>query len=140
MGAYAYSIVCDAFRVKRGHYFRAEVNCSHDAETMCIGNALYELLQDNRLTRANLVVVNTDCMVAINRLEACTKHHGVTAQVKLIETVLKKKLKCRIEYRHVKAHNGTPDSRSWQNDWCDKEAKKWRKRKETLLLVHRVTA
>lgn len=28
------------------------------------------------------------------------------------------------EMRHVKAHNGTPDARSWVNDWCDKEAKK----------------
>lgn len=24
--------------------------------------------------------------------------------------------------KHVKAHNGTPDARSWANDWCDKQA------------------
>ena len=29
-----------------------------------------------------------------------------------------------IEFRHVKAHNGTSDKRSFVNDWCDKNAKK----------------
>ena len=29
------------------------------------------------------------------------------------------------EFRHVKAHNGVPDARSFINDWCDKEARKW---------------
>lgn len=29
------------------------------------------------------------------------------------------------ELRHVKAHSKVNDARSWVNDWCDKEAKKW---------------
>jgi len=29
------------------------------------------------------------------------------------------------EFRHVKAHSGKNDARSFVNEWCDKEAKKW---------------
>ena len=28
-----------------------------------------------------------------------------------------------IEFRHVKAHTGKDDARSYVNDWCDKNAK-----------------
>ena len=27
------------------------------------------------------------------------------------------------EFRYVKAHNGTPDKRSYVNDWCDRQCK-----------------
>lgn len=27
------------------------------------------------------------------------------------------------QFRHVKAHNGTEDKRSWVNDWCDRQCK-----------------
>lgn len=34
------------------------------------------------------------------------------------------KNKAIIEFRHVKAHTGINDKRSYVNDWCDLEAKK----------------
>ena len=39
---------------------------------------------------------------------------------------LKSRTHCRdLEFKHVKSHSGTADSRSWVNDKLDKEAKKW---------------
>lgn len=35
--------------------------------------------------------------------------------------------KNKFKYRHVKAHTSIKDSRTWVNNWCDKEAKKWMK-------------
>ena len=35
-----------------------------------------------------------------------------------------RKLKIEVEFRHVKAHSGINDSRSYVNEWCDAEAKK----------------
>lgn len=32
--------------------------------------------------------------------------------------------KATIEFRHVKAHSGVDDKRSYVNEWCDKEAKR----------------
>lgn len=34
-----------------------------------------------------------------------------------------KKQKAYAQFRHVKAHNGTADKRSYVNDWCDKQCK-----------------
>lgn len=37
--------------------------------------------------------------------------------------LLTSKQKKYADFRHVKAHNGTPDKRSYVNDWCDRQCK-----------------
>ena len=37
-----------------------------------------------------------------------------------------------LEFKHVKAHNGTLDARSWVNDKLDKNAKKWMRQQITI--------
>lgn len=129
VGAYAFYIVCDNFRIMVGGKLK---NCksSVDAEMMAIGNALHTLGKHPQLPTTKLIVINTDCTGAMERIKL-KSHNEVGRNVARVLRQLRQKTSWRnaimpkYEFRHVKAHNGIPDSRSFANDWCDKEAKKW---------------
>lgn len=64
--------------------------------------------------------INTDSTWAISALERKYKN---SKHQKFVNKILRRIPNFDIQPRHVKAHNGTADARSWVNDWCDKEAK-----------------
>ena len=88
---------------------------------MC--NAVWDLAQRTDLPDAKYLILNTDCRPAMHKIRTKSGDLAVTL-CKLIEEVRKKTCLPVFELRHVKAHNGTPDSRSFINDWCDTHAKK----------------
>jgi hypothetical protein len=96
---------------------------------MCIANALHTLLTREDLPTSKLIVINSDCLGAFEKVGL--KKEGVGRKVAQILKKVRARMAYRgvilpeYEFRHVKAHTGKTDARSWVNDWCDQEAKKW---------------
>jgi ribonuclease HI len=125
-GGYAFWIVCDLFKIQKGGFFKAEVaNCT-DAEMKAIGNAIATLLAQKELPQANFLIINTDSKVAIEQIRHQSTPLGKEV-FKLWQRLINRLKTNRNEFRWVKAHSGKDDARSFVNEWCDKEAKKWAK-------------
>lgn len=129
VAGYAFWIVCDKFVIKKGGAFKTSPKSSLDAELMGIANAVYTLLKTPDLPSCKLVVVNNDCLAAHERI-GHKSNHPIGKKVASIMKQLRSALwnnrnTTVIEMRHVKSHSGKNDSRSFVNEWCDMEAKKW---------------
>lgn len=129
VGGYAFWIVCSKFVIKKGGMFKTNPKNSTEAELMGIANAAYTLLKTPDLPYCRLVVVNNDCLNAHEKIgqKSNNKIGKETANIfKQIRGVLYYPgAQTKIHLRHVKAHSGIDDKRSYVNEWCDKEAKKW---------------
>lgn len=134
---YAFWIVCDAGKIQKAGEIKKKVGGSTDAEAMCITNAIHTL-KHSRFNEVRKVIINTDSQSSIDLLTGKTRGSASSEIVKAID-------ECRLlmmefclqigksirdvdkvfELRHVKAHTKKKDSRSFVNEWCDKEAKKY---------------
>lgn len=128
VGGYAFYIVCDLFKIQKGGMFKKKAKNAQDCEAMAIANALHTLLAQKELPSTTYIVINSDCIGAYKSVGL--KREGIyrmTAEAlrSLRKRTASKKGVPKFDFRHVKAHNGTPDARSYVNDWCDNEAKKW---------------
>ena len=136
-GGYAFWIVCDAGKIQKAGKIKEPCLGSSDAEAMCITNAIYTL-KHSRFTEITKVIINTDSEPSIHLLSGTIKAGVKTAISKVIEECkllmmeicLANGLSIRdyktvFELRHVKAHSGKKDSRSFVNEWCDQEAKRY---------------
>ena len=132
IGGYAFWAVSNAFKITKSGAFKKTVTDPTDGEIKCIINALMTVLHGcEGITK---VIVNTDSMNAIHILtndKAAQKKYirgGVNAGNKYrgsYNKVLNEaKSKPVIEFRHVRAHTGVDNARSWVNEWCDTAAKK----------------
>lgn len=124
VGGYAFYIKCDDFKITKSGIIR-EVHGSSDAELKAIGNAIHTLLHCKDLPSFAWIIVNTDSMVAMKWLKVKKDSgHKSTELVKNLIKRLERRIGgTKIEFRHVKAHSGKADARSWVNEWCDREAK-----------------
>ena len=129
-GAYAFWAICNDFKITKSGVFKRKCISSDDAEARCIINALKVILLAHKgITK---IIINTDSLNAIalitNDKERIRKYIGKNLVMwKHIrsgyhETIKGRKVK--IEFRHVKAHSGIADARSYVNEWCDIEAKR----------------
>jgi ribonuclease HI len=130
VGGYAFYIVCDLFKIQKGGMFKCSPKTSIEAEMMCMANALHTLLNQPELPSTKLIVINSDCLHSFEKIklksqsEVGKKVAQILRQLRL-KTSIKGNIKPLYEFRHVKAHSGKNDARSFVNEWCDKEAKKW---------------
>ena len=133
-GAYAFWAICNDFKITKSGVFKAKCINPDDAEAKCIINALkVVLLAHSNITK---IIVNTDSLNAIAILTGDKTHISkyINSQ-RLAWDKLRKVYKSLIiqkvdiEYRHVKAHSGVNDRRSYVNEWCDSEAKRQLRRK-----------
>lgn len=128
IGGYAFYIVCDLFKIQKAGIFKNDPKSSIKAEMMCIANAIHTLTAQKELPIADLIVINSDCLNSFSimcKKSKCSIGRTVAIKIKHLRNALSNRgVMPKYEFRHVKAHNGTPDARSWVNDWCDKEAKK----------------
>lgn len=128
-GGYAFYIVCDLFKIQKAGMFKINPSNSMDAEMMCMANALHTVLKQPELPQIKMIVINSDCLFSFERIGLKKEGIGRVVAKKLKElrraTAINGLIYPKFEFRHVKAHSGTPDARSWINDWCDKEAKKY---------------
>lgn len=127
IGAYAFWIVCNQGKIMRSGPLKEAKN-STDAETKCIANALYCLLNSD-FTGITKLIINSDSKPSFDKIKKnssdsvgklCSEY---ITQIR--EKHVNKKLhgKCFHQFRHVKAHSGIGNARKWVNDWCDKKAK-----------------
>lgn len=129
VGGYAFYIICDTFKITKGGVFKTPPKNAQEAEMMCMANALYTLLVQPELPTTSNIVINSDCLFSFEKIGLKKNGIGkIVAQILKkvrVATSYKKSVRPKFSFRHVKAHNKTPDARSWVNDWCDKEAKKY---------------
>lgn len=106
-------LVCDGNRYKQYGAFKAKCQNAGEAEIKAILNGLS--LAKKHFDPVHYHVVS-DCQHALRTLPIATNQWGA----KLREIVGS----ARVTFAHVKAHNGTPDKRSYVNAWCDRNARK----------------
>ena len=96
---------------RKAFTFKKKPANAKQAEKWAILNGLHMARKMGHET----ILINSDCKWAMHEIQQ-SKSIDITG----------------VEFRYVKAHNGTKDSRSYVNNWCDKEAKKlmriWRKK------------
>ena len=126
-GSFAFWIVSNRFKILKAGIIRKTVLRPEMAEAMCIINALHILCNEN-LDDVTRIIINTDCLNAVyilrNDKEQIRKYR-LKWGLELRDTFNKryKHIKSKIEFRHVKAHSGVQDARSYVNEWCDRNAK-----------------
>jgi ribonuclease HI len=126
-GGYAFYIISDLFKIQKGGMFKHEPKTPQEAEEMCIGNAIATLLAQSELPTCKLLIINSDCKYAFNAIKNPSGIKQTTARkvYELLHELVEKLGNPEYQFRHVKAHTNITDKRTWVNDWCDKEAKKW---------------
>lgn len=130
VGGYAFYIVCDLFKIQKGGMFKQNPKSAMEAEMMCMANALFTLLAQKELPSTKWIIINSDCLYSFRRIGIRSKDDIGKVVAKILRDVrrrmaLRGGILPQFKFRHVKAHNGAIDARSYVNDWCDKEAKKW---------------
>lgn len=133
VGGYAFYIICDLFKIQKSGAFKKEPKTAMDAEMMCMANALHTLFTQKELPSTKWIIINSDCLGSFNHIKRRSKHNTGKYVAKILRKIRLRSVNNqgvlpKISFRHVKAHNGTPDSRSFVNNWCDKEANKWMKK------------
>jgi len=134
-GAYAFWAICNDFKITKSDSFKTKCINPHDAEARCIINALKVVMSTQKhFTR---IIINTDSLNAIAILTNDNTHirryipdhmkHWKYLRNTYHLTVRNKNI--NIQFKHVKAHSGVNDARSFVNEWCDTEAKRnmWKK-------------
>lgn len=136
VGAYAFWVVCNEFKLQKAGYLKKLCKNPDEAEMNCIINALHQTLSSK--VKISKIIINTDSLNSIrvfeNDKEGVKKYqlHIWKSKRKLFNKI-KHDYKGRerisnsidIEFRHVKAHSGVKDKRSYVNEWCDKNAKRF---------------
>lgn len=127
VGGFAFYIVCNQFKIQKAGEFKTLPKNSTEAEVMCIGNAIATLMVQELPENINYIIINTD---SLNGIHNITMGGGkIYGKVRKLKNKIKRVSKAnRLEFRHVKAHSGAQDARSWVNEWCDTEAKKYMRR------------
>lgn len=137
-GAYAFWVVCNEFKITKSGVFKSKCKNPQDAEARCVINALKVVLSAH--TGITKIVVNTDSRDVVAFLGGDKEHFKTAkskAKLKHIQEAYREVLsrslsRAKIEFRHVKAHSGVKDKRSWVNEWCDLEAKRQLNRYRSL--------
>lgn len=134
IGTWATWITSNMGRIHKSGKFVKSCQDSTEAEMKCIINALFMISCDPELNKVgNRIIVNTDSTNAIyiftRNKEKVKKYHLNKPHYKELKNVFfktRKLLKCAadIDFRHVRAHSGAGDKRSYCNEWCDQAAKK----------------
>lgn len=126
-GAWAYWIKGDNnFSSRDSGALDGRIRSSLHAELLSFQKALQVIHQITKPEHrgAVLLFVNTDCMFVIHTLDGTIKSKSEQNKI-LIQQVQNEVKEYKTSARHVKAHvYKDQDSRTWVNNWCDREAKK----------------
>lgn len=118
-GSWAFWAVCNKFKITKSGVFRGKVKNSSEAELKCMINAVFCVLKaDVGITK---VIINTDSQICMKAIARNNPNSSLYKCVTMFRNMTKG---VAIEMRHVKAHSGVKDARSYVNEWCDTHAKK----------------
>lgn len=146
VGAYAFWSVSNSFKIQKAGYLQEFCIDSHDAEMKCIINAFYTVL--NSGYKISKIIINTDSLNSIRVFENdkdAIKRWGLfkyKKHRKKFNEIRSKSSKAlffglEIEFRHVKAHSNKKDARSYVNEWCDSNAKRFLWKRIHQLKLHK---
>lgn len=124
VGGYGFWIASERGKLPGGGPFKRHVSDNNSAEMMAIVNALYEGAQAGLIQEGDFVLIQTDSQYAIDRFWG--RKRLDTADAKLAHEKfhhLKRVLRMRYDFRHVKGHSRSNDARFVANNMCDKRAK-----------------
>jgi ribonuclease HI len=125
IGAFAFWAVSNGFKIQKACFFRDKCLNPTDAESKAILNAFHVVSRKQKGIRK--IIFNTDSLNAKAIFENDRDHiHKYHLFNKLRSNYNKKEQLfhgIEIEFRHVKAHSGKDDARSYVNEWCDTNAK-----------------
>jgi len=134
-GGWCFYAICNDFKIKRAGMFRGKLKRPEEAEIACILNALTILFSSkiSKNTDISWLIINSDCLNGIEALKGNNKHLSRyrCGQLKKYRITYKNLLKkyqkehIKIEFRHVYAHSGVGDNRSFVNEFCDRWSKKF---------------
>lgn len=127
VGGFAFWISSDQKRIQHSGLLKT-VKSAQEAEIKGIANALHALLHSG-ITNVHKIIINCDCKKAFGEIKNKAKpgtpeRHAADLLKKLRELhgVHGRQIH---EFRYVAAHTGTKDARSYVNEWCDTNAKRW---------------
>lgn len=90
------------------------------------------ILFKNDCKNVKKIIINTDCL---NVMHCCQNNKAEIKKYRLnvyefqeLTIIFKKIMKGKnieVEFRHVRSHKGVNNARSYVNEWCDREAKKY---------------
>lgn len=134
VGAYAFWAVSNEFKIQKAGYLRDLCKDPTEAEINCIINAFHVIVNSN--SNITKIIFNTDSKNAISVFENQRKQihkynlfrwkdkrKKFKGLIKHYRNITKSNRNIEVEFRHVKAHSGVKDARSYVNEWCDKNAK-----------------
>lgn len=128
-GSYAMWIVSNQGRIKKAGMLKQEMKKPWEAEMQAIVNAVF-VLRECGWEGIRKVICNTDCLNAIHLFQNDVReirYHSLLN--KRSNKIVKRFISVvgpyreMIEFRHVKAHSGKNDARSYVNEWLDTQAK-----------------
>lgn len=121
-GAWAFYAISQVDRLTYAGRFQQPIKDSSHAELAAIASALHVILPHRVCAGARKILVQTDCVAAISWIDQarCDHHPLVVAQIYADLA----KYGVELETRHIKAHVGVEEPRTYCHDWCDREARR----------------
>lgn len=124
VAGYGFWIASERGKQGGGGEMKCRVDGNIAAEMQAVVNALYIAHRLQLVQAADEVLIQTDCMAAIDAFEG--KRRNLPAQeweaVKVLRR-LRSDHSLRVVFRHVKGHTGKKEARFVTNHLCDKRAK-----------------
>jgi len=118
VAGYGYWIACERGKLPGGGPMRDKVSSSMLAEMMAVCNALLDGFKHKLIEAGDEVLIQTDCMGAIELLQATPK-----CPVTDVFHSLCKRGKITVRFKHVKGHTAHAEPRFAANRACDQRAK-----------------
>jgi ribonuclease HI len=128
VGGYAYHIRYGSVKIQGSGAFKVNPLNPLEAEMMSIANAIHVLCSIPDLPPTKLIIINSDCLNCFPKIALDSKNEVGRKTAKLLAKLVKKTATesgiSRYEFRHVRAHTGAQNARSFANEWCDGEARR----------------
>ncbi len=126
VGGYGYWIACERGKRPGGGPLKGNVLSSNHAEMMAICNALHDGVKHGLIQAGDEVLIQTDCLGAIDALRKSVmppegRHANKTIYHVYNGMLIQHRLTVR--FKHVKGHTSRPEPRYAANRMCDKRAK-----------------
>lgn len=123
VGGYGFWIASERGKHGGGGALRCPIN-NIVAEEMAVVNALYIALQVGLVHAQDEVLMQTDCMGAIDAFRG-TRNKLQAQEHEVVSTFnnLKERFSLVLEFRHVKGHSNRREARYTTNRLCDRRAK-----------------
>lgn len=104
---------------------RDSVVTNNCAEMMALTIGLYTAIRDKLVQEGDVVLLQTDCMAAIDAFEG--KRKSIPPQERTVQEYLQELVtsaQIRVQFRHVKGHTSGTEPRYFINNQCDRLAKR----------------